>query len=124
MKNKCGNRNPEPASSFCCKTTGNQCTAAADRGTCVTLGGQVQEGKTCGVGGTCQNVPGNQVTWWGSCPSESGSCPGTSLDTTDDLISCVDETAQHVAGELLCLQFPGGWSCSDRVERPITMEVM
>jgi hypothetical protein len=110
---KCGNnRNPEPDPPFCCKTTGNACVLAADRTDCTTnLGGQVQDGKTCG-GGSCQPVPGQVLTWWGSCPS-SATCPGTSLDNTGDLVECVQGVAEDMVDELLCLQFPNqGWSCT------------
>jgi hypothetical protein len=115
IQNKCGNRDPIPSTPFCCKTTGNNCVAAADRTDCVTnLSGQVQEGKTCGVGNTCETVPGNQFTWWGNCP-ESASCPGAALVTLADAIGCIDATADTIVDELLCLQLRGNggtdWPC-------------
>jgi len=108
---KCGNRDPAPSPAFCCRTTGNQCVAAADRDDCETnLGGNVQEDKFCNAG-SCDPSPGNKkITWWGYCP-ESNSCPGTALTTLDDLIACVDTTADAILDELLCIQFPSGWPC-------------
>lgn len=115
IQNKCGNRDPVPSTPFCCKTTGNDCVAAADRTDCVdNLAGQVQEGKECGVGLTCETVPGNQFTWWGDCPEASG-CPGTSLATLDDAVTCIDGAANAIVDELLCLQLRGNggadWPC-------------
>ena len=115
IKNKCGNRDPIPSPPFCCKTTGNDCVAAADRTDCVdNQGGQVQEGKTCGLGGTCESVPGNQFTWWGYCP-ENTTCPGAALTTLDDAIACIDASADTIVDELLCLQLRGNggadWPC-------------
>jgi hypothetical protein len=115
IQNKCGNRDPVPSTPFCCKTTGNDCVAAADRTDCtVNLSGQVQEGKECGLGGTCDTVPGNQFTWWANCP-ESATCPGASLVTLDDAVGCVDTTAGAIVDELLCLQLRGNggadWPC-------------
>jgi hypothetical protein len=112
---KCGNRDPAPNPPFCCKTTGNMCVAAADRFDCVAnLSGTVQEDKTCNAG-NCDPVAGNKkVTWWAYCP-ESNTCPGTALASLQDLIDCVDTTADAIVDELLCLQFPrnGGadWPC-------------
>jgi len=116
----CGNRDPNPHPPFCCKTgTGNQCTAASTRQECTDpagINGQVQEGKVCGTSGTCDPVPGSPklITWWGSCP-ESDTCPGTALSTLDDLIGCVDTSADAIVDELLCLQFRGNggadWPC-------------
>jgi len=115
IQNKCGNRDPVLSPPFCCKTTGNDCVAATDRTDCTAnLSGQVQEGKECGVGGTCEVVPGNQFTWWGTCP-ESASCPGTPLVTLDDAVGCIDTTATAIVDELLCLQLRGNggadWPC-------------
>jgi len=78
----------------------------ADRGTCAaTAGCNVQEGKTCD-GGTLKCVPGpHTITWWSNCP-ESDTCPGTTLTTLDDLIACVDTSADSITDELLSLQFP------------------
>ena len=88
------------------------CTAAADRDDCVmNLGGTLQNNKVCGMGNTCDPLPGmQQITWWSSCP-ESDTCPGTSVTTLDNLIDCVDTTADAITDELLCLQFPSGWPC-------------
>ncbi len=111
IKNKCGNRQPLASVPFCCRTGGpmQQCVAATSRDDCVNnLSGTVQEGKTCDLGtNTCTNagVP-HAVTWWENCP-ESDTCPGTALSTIDDLIDCVDSTADQISDELLCLQFPG-----------------
>src|SRR6185369_5424302 len=107
IKNKCGNRAPSSTTTFCCQCgTGNQCMVIADRGTCAaTAGCNVQEGKTCD-GGTLKCVPGpHTITWWSNCP-ESDTCPGTTLTTLDDLIACVDTSADSITDELLSLQFP------------------
>ncbi len=107
IKNKCGNRAPSPASSFCCHCgMGNQCMVITDRATCTgTAGCMVQEGKSCD-GGTLKCTPGpHTLTWWGNCP-ESDTCPGTTLTTLDDLIACVDTSADTIVDELLALQFP------------------
>jgi hypothetical protein len=110
IKNKCGNRDPIPDPPFCCRTgMGNACSVATDRTNCeVDLGGTVQEGKTCNAG-SCDPVGGgNQViTWWSTCP-RNDTCDGT-LDTLDELITCVDDTAEEIAAELLCIQFASGW---------------
>jgi hypothetical protein len=116
IKRKCGNRDPAASTPFCCRTgMGNQCTAAATREDCEILLGDVQEDKICGVMGDCDPLMGNKkITWWTNCP-ESNTCPGTALTTLDDLIGCVDDSADAIADELLCLQFPrnGGvdWPC-------------
>lgn len=112
---KCGNRDPEANPPFCCKTTGNQCVAAGDRDACVTGGGQVQEGKTCGMTNTCDPSPGNQViTWWNVCP-RNNACAGPALASLSDLIGCADDTADEIVSELLCFQFPrnahADWPC-------------
>jgi hypothetical protein len=110
IENKCGNRDPVPDPPFCCRTgTGNMCTAAASRDDCeMNLGGTVQNGKTCNAG-TCDPVTGGnqKITWWSTCP-RNDSCDGT-LDTLEELIDCVDETAEEIADELLCIQFATGW---------------
>jgi hypothetical protein len=115
IENKCGNRDPVANPPFCCKTTGNNCMAAADRETCETNGGQVQEGKVCGVGNTCDPQPGNQqITWWEKCAQlVSASCTGAALVTQEDLIACVGDNAELVVQRLLCYQFRGGseWPC-------------
>jgi hypothetical protein len=116
IKRKCGNRDPATTAPFCCRTgMANQCTAAATREDCETMMGEVQEDKTCGMGGTCDPVMGNKkITWWTNCP-ESDTCPGTPLSTLDDLIGCVDTSADAISDELLCLQFRGNagadWPC-------------
>ncbi|MGH7894333.1 MAG: hypothetical protein ACREQL_06670 [Candidatus Binatia bacterium] len=111
VKNKCGNRDPLPDPPFCCRTgVANQCVAAASRDDCLMTEGQfVQENKTCGLGGSCDPTGGGgqKITWWSTCP-RSDTCTGT-LATLDDLITCVDDTAQEMADELLCIQFPTGW---------------
>lgn len=111
VKNKCGNnRDPIPDPPFCCRTgTGNACSAATSRDDCeMNLAGTVQEGKTCTAGSCAPVGGGNQrITWWSTCP-RNDTCDGT-LDTLDELISCVDATAEEVAAELLCIQFASGW---------------
>ncbi len=113
IQNKCGNRVPAAALPFCCKAgMGNACMAAATREQCDLDGGQVQEGKVCGMGNTCDPVggPNQKITWWETCPI-SDTCPGTPLTSLDDLIDCVDSTVDEITDELLCLQFPAGWPC-------------
>jgi hypothetical protein len=107
IKRKCGNRTPSSSTGFCCQCgTGNACMVIADRPTCeATSGCVVQEGKTCD-GGTLKCMPSHEITWWSNCP-ESDTCPGATLTTIDDLISCVDSSADQIADEVLCLQFPG-----------------
>src|SRR5262249_46591162 len=104
IQNKCGNRAPVPSPPFCCRTAMPQvCMAAASRDDCtMNLGGQVMENKTC-VAGMCQSQMGNQdITWWGVCPET-----GSALASRNDLIACVDATADLIVDELLCLQFRG-----------------
>lgn len=117
ISRKCGNRDPAASPPFCCKTTGNTCVVATTRDDCVmVMGGTVQEDKTCNTGTfTCEPSPGgHKVTWWEFCP-ESDTCPGTALSTLQDLIDCVDTSADAIVDELLCFQFPrnGGadWPC-------------
>jgi hypothetical protein len=113
IKNKCGNRDPVPSTPWCCRTgVMNQCTALpATREDCELGGGTVQENKVCGGANTCDNAPGGQkLTWWSTCP-RSDTCPGTALVTLEDLIECVDETADELAQHMLCVQFPAGWDC-------------
>jgi hypothetical protein len=112
VQKKCGNRSPVPSPPFCCRTAMPQvCMAAASRDDCtMNLGGQVMENKTC-VAGSCQSQMGNQdITWWGVCPET-----GTALSSRTDLVKCVDDTADAIVNELLCLQFRGNggadWPC-------------
>jgi hypothetical protein len=113
IKNKCSNnRDPIPDPPYCCRTDpmGQQCTASASRDDCeMNLAGTVIEGKTCTAGSCTPVGGGNQsITWWSSCPI--GACTGT-LDTRDELIACVDNSAEDAAAELLCIQFASGWTC-------------
>src|SRR5262245_27691694 len=114
IHDKCGNRDPLPNQPFCCKTTGNNCVAAPDRDSCETGGGQVQEGKVCGMSNTCDPVGGGnqKITWWDFCTSKW--CPSFSVTTLDDLIDCVDARADEIVDSMLCYQFPAGsdgWLC-------------
>lgn len=111
IRNKCGNRAPAAALPFCCRAgMGNACMAATSREQCEIDGGQVQEGKVCGGGNTCDPVggPNQKITWWETCPI-TDTCPGTPLTSIDDLIDCVDTTVDEATAELLCLQFANGW---------------
>jgi hypothetical protein len=120
IKKNCGNRDPVASPPFCCKTTGNQCVAAASRDDCtMNLSGSVQEGKLCGMGGTCENPPGNAkgITWWEHCPTNSP-CPGPTLGNIDGVVDCVDDVADGVVGNVLCLQFPNGGTCATPVPTP------
>ena len=113
IQNKCGNRHPVANPPFCCRTAPmmQACMAAASRDDCtMNIMGDVIEGKTC-VAGSCQSQMGNQViTWWEVCPET-----GTALATRDDLVACVDATADLIVDELMCLQFRGNggadWPC-------------
>jgi len=119
IEDKCGgNRVPSLTSNFCCRSgTGNACVSAADRAACESAGGTVQEGKTCGVDDTCTQAP-KTITWWASCPSEPGACPGTAVATIADLIACVDSTADGIVDDLLCMQFPNGNACPTPTSAP------
>jgi hypothetical protein len=110
IKKKCGNRDPIASPQFCCRTgTGNNCTAAATRDDCtMVVGGDVMEGKFCDVDSTCK--PAHAITWWENCP-ESDTCPGTALASIDDVIDCIDTSADAIVDELLCLQLPTKWPC-------------
>jgi hypothetical protein len=113
IRNKCGNRDPVPDPPYCCRTNpmGQQCVLSASRDDCeMNLAGTVIEGKTCNAG-SCDPVGGgNQIiTWWSTCPIDD-TCDGT-LDTLDELIACVDASAEEAAAELLCIQFASGWPC-------------
>jgi hypothetical protein len=115
IKKKCGNRNPVSSASFCCRTAPQQqqCVAAATREDCLAIpNADVVEGKFCAGDNTCSNIPGGEITWWTECP-ESNTCPGATVATIDDLIACVDTTADAVIDEMLCLQLRGtpGWPC-------------
>jgi hypothetical protein len=114
IKNKCGNNTTPVASpAFCCKTTGNDCVAAADRDDCtMNLSGTVQEGKFCDVDSTCSNTPGGgkELTWWEVCPN-SEACADPMLTSTDDVIACVGTEAETATATVLCRQLPTGWSC-------------
>lgn len=110
---KCGNRDPAPSPPFCCRTgMGNQCTVATDRTDCVdNLGGEVQEDKTCDAG-SCAPAGGggHKITWWSACPE---TCDP--LSTLQNLIDCVDDSADEIIDRLMCYQFRGNggadWPC-------------
>ena len=113
IKKRCGNRIPAAETPFCCRMGGgNMCIAAATRADCVDAGGDVQDDKFCDVDDTYANTPGlgKPITWWETCPI-SDSCPGAALATIDDLSACVDASAEEIAAEMLCRQFPSGWPC-------------
>jgi hypothetical protein len=106
----CGSRRPVANAPFCCRTTGNSCVAAADRGACIARGGSVQEGKTCGAGNRCDPAGGGQtVTWWARCPRRV--CAGDPIGTIADLATCVRDTADDTVDALLCARLPGRWPC-------------
>jgi hypothetical protein len=124
IKNKCGNnRVPNATSTFCCRCgpMGGICTEVPlTREDCLADSScQVQEGKNCNTGnGKCEPAP-KQITWWESCPSEGGTCPGTALTDLDGVIACIDSTADQIVDELLCLQFPNGGACPTPVPTPV-----
>ena len=113
IQDKCGNRDPIPSPPFCCKTTGNNCMAAADRDSCELGGGQVQEGKTCNLSNNCDPVPGGVITWWDSCVNKY--CNGSGVTTLDDVKNCVGLRADEIVDSLLCYQVPrnghADWLC-------------
>ena len=115
IHDKCGNRDPVANPPFCCRTGApmQACVAAATRDDCVaTPGNFVQEGKTCGLSNTCENTnPGGEITWWEHCPLDTSPCPGPTPSTLNDLIDCVDRTADGIVTSHLCLQFPNGGAC-------------
>jgi hypothetical protein len=80
------------------------------------------EQKVCNtVTGKCDNGP-KTLTWWASCPSEEGACPGTALASMDDLTACVQENADAIVDELLCMQFPNREACPTPVPTPTPSE--
>src|SRR5207237_1307172 len=120
IKNKCGNnRTPTASPPFCCRTgTANACTVVATRADCLAIpGADVMEGKTCDTGtNKCSGGGPGNITWWENCP-EGATCPGMPVTTMDELIACVDATANAIVDEVLCLQFPPGtgWDCPSEV---------
>jgi hypothetical protein len=135
---KCTNYEPVANAPFCCRTgQGQTCSAAIDRNDCTTnLAGTIQEGKFCGslscnggtndgvscavdsecpggaCNGSCANSPGpgKALTWWEHCPNNEP-CPGPTLGDIDGVIQCVDDVADELVGNVLCLQFPNGGAC-------------
>jgi hypothetical protein len=109
----CNNYTPVADPPWCCRTgPGQACMMAADRVDCVdNVGGTVVEGRTCDMG-TCENMPGpnKSLTWWEHCPINQP-CPGPTLGDIDGVIQCVDDAADQVVGNVLCLQFPNGSAC-------------
>jgi hypothetical protein len=104
----CGVRDPAPQAPFCCKGTGNTCTVPSPetREQCITDGGDPQEDKVCNAG-SCDPVMGNKkLTWWDTCPEDDTATCTTTLATQDDMISCIQATANTIVDELTCLQFP------------------
>lgn len=138
IQKACANYEPVASPPFCCRTgTGQTCTAAVDRADCTgNLGGTIQENKTCGAaciggandgascfavsecpggtcGGSCQNIPGpgKSLTWWEHCPTNA-TCPGGDLSDIHDVIECVNDVADGLVSNVLCLQFPNGSACA------------
>ncbi len=110
INNACGgNRSPSPSAPFCCRTgTANACTTTpTTRPDCEAIpGAAVQEGKTCNAG-TLKCIPAPKtITWWNNCP-ESDGCPGAPVTSINELIACVDSSANAIVEDLLCIQFPG-----------------
>jgi hypothetical protein len=140
IKKFCNNRVPTASAPFCCRTggMGQTCSVAVDRNDCtVNLSGTIMEGKVCGAtlacnggandgatctvasecpggtcDGTCENTPGpnKPFTWWEHCPTNDP-CPGPTLASDDDMIDCIDSSADQLVDGLLCLQFPNGAAC-------------
>ncbi len=112
ISKKCNNYDPTSAAPFCCKTSGNDCVVVADRAACLTAGYSIQEGKVCDPGTLkCTNPAGGKpLTWWDSCPTNDP-CPGPTMNDHSDLANCVDDIADDVVGNLLCLQFPNREAC-------------
>jgi len=126
IQKKCGgNRVPSPDPNFCCRCgpMGGVCMLVPDRATCLADETcQVMEQKVCNtVTGKCDNGP-KTLTWWASCPSEEGACPGTALASMDDLTACVQENADAIVDELLCMQFPNREACPTPVPTPTPSE--
>lgn len=148
VQKKCANYEPVANPPFCCRTgQGQTCTVAVDRTDCtVNLGGTVSEGKVCGgvggptcqgganagaacaaasecpggsCGGSCQNIPGpgKALTWWEHCPTNA-TCPGDGLSDIHDVIECVNDVADGLVSNVLCLQFPDGSTCATPVPTP------
>lgn len=117
----CNNRDPVASPPFCCRNgVGQQCTTLpTSRDDCVmNFGGTVQENKFCNLN-NCDNIPGpnKPITWWEHCPTNEP-CPGPTLGDIDDVIDCVDSTADQLVDGLLCLQFPNGAACPTPVLTP------
>jgi hypothetical protein len=112
----CNNFAPVADPPFCCRTGGpmQQCVVAATRQDCIDLGGthSVSEDRVCDMG-SCANIagPGKSITWWEHCPNNEP-CPGPTLGDIDGVIQCVDDIADEVVGNVLCLQFPNGGACT------------
>ena len=124
IRRKCGNnRVPTASPPFCCRTgVANDCdptlsSPVATPQDCTNVAGHfVMENKTCNAGTlNCDSVmgPNKPITWWETCP-ESDTCTET-LATIDDLITCVDTSADTIVNEILCFQFPrnthADWPC-------------
>jgi hypothetical protein len=106
----CGNRRPVANASFCCRTTGNECIAAADRAACIGSGGDPQEDKSCGSDGRCRPASAGQtITWWDQCPRRS--CDTYRISTIGDVAACVRDKADEAVDGVLCTRFPTRWSC-------------
>jgi hypothetical protein len=124
IKRKCGNRTPSVTSNFCCRCgpMGGTCTQVpTTREDCLAIDPscKIQEGKLCNLeGDPCANAP-KEITWWVSCPKD-GCSPATPLASIDDVIACVDASADVIADELLCLQFPTSYPCATATPAPTT----
>lgn len=110
----CNNYQPVADPPFCCRTGGpmQQCVVVATRDDCLMLPGHsVTEGRTCDMG-SCANIPGpgKSLTWWEHCPINEP-CPGPTLGDIDGVIQCVDDVADALVGNVLCLQFPNAGAC-------------
>jgi hypothetical protein len=120
---KCNNFEPVADPPFCCRTGGpmQQCVLAATREDCLMLPGHsVTEDRICDGGTlTCDNIPGpgKSLTWWEHCPNNEP-CPGPTLGDIDGVIQCVDDVADELVGNVLCLQFPGSGTCPTPAPTP------